>query len=52
MAVLGETADFLQNRRGVTLPDKGGYFEIKLPKALLESQPKSVELGWIDFYRG
>ena len=34
------------------LPDKGGYFEIKLPKALLEGQPKSLELGWIDFYRG
>ena len=34
------------------LPDKGGYFEIALPKALLEGQPKSLELGWIDFYRG
>jgi hypothetical protein len=34
------------------LPEKGGYFEIMLPKALLESQPKSLELGWIDFYRG
>jgi hypothetical protein len=34
------------------LPDKGGYFEIALPKALLENQPKSLELGWIDFYRG
>ena len=34
------------------LPDEGGYFEIKLPKALLDGQPKSLELGWIDFYRG
>jgi hypothetical protein len=34
------------------LPGKGGYFEITLPKALLEGQPKSLELGWIDFYRG
>ena len=34
------------------LPDKGGYFEIRLPNALLEGQPKSLELGWIDFYRG
>ena len=34
------------------LPGKGGYFEIRLPKALLEGQPKSLELGWIDFYRG
>ena len=33
------------------LPGKGGYFEITLPKALLDSQPKNVELGWIDFYR-
>lgn len=34
------------------LPTKGGCFEIRLPKALLESQPKSLELGWVDFYRG
>jgi len=34
------------------LPGKGGYFEIRLPKALLDGQPKSLELGWIDFYRG
>lgn len=34
------------------LPAKGGYFEIRLPRALLESEPKSLELGWIDFYRG
>jgi hypothetical protein len=34
------------------LPNKGGYFEITLPKALLEGQPKSLEVGWIDFYRG
>jgi hypothetical protein len=33
------------------LPEKGGYFEIRLPKALLDGQPKSLELGWIDFYR-
>ena len=33
------------------LPEKGGYFEIRLPKALLENQPKCLELGWIDFYR-
>lgn len=33
------------------LPDKGGYFEIRLPKVLFESQPKSLDLGWIDFYR-
>lgn len=34
------------------LPGKGGYFEITLPNALFEDKPKSLELGWIDFYRG
>jgi len=34
------------------LPGKGGYFEITLPKTLLEGESKSLELGWIDFYRG
>jgi hypothetical protein len=33
------------------LPGKGGYFEIPLPKAILDGQPKSLEFGWIDFYR-
>jgi hypothetical protein len=33
------------------LPDNGGYFEIVLPKTLLDGHPKSLELGWIDFYR-
>ncbi len=33
------------------LSGSGGYFEITLPKALLTNQPKSLELGWIDFYR-
>ena len=27
------------------------YFEMKLPKALLENNPKSIKLKWIDFYR-
>jgi len=34
------------------LPGKGGCFEIRLPKALLEGEPKALELGWIDFFRG
>jgi len=33
------------------LPDKGGYFEMTLPRALFKDNPKSVHLGWIDFYR-
>jgi hypothetical protein len=33
------------------LPLKGGYFEVALPRALFEGNPKSVTLTWIDFYR-
>jgi hypothetical protein len=33
------------------LPLKDGYFEVALPKALLEGNPKSITLTWIDFYR-
>jgi hypothetical protein len=33
------------------LPLKGDYFEVTLPKALFEGNPKSVTLSWIDFYR-
>lgn len=33
------------------LPKRGGYFQIAVPKALLESQPKSLELRWVDFFR-
>lgn len=33
------------------LPDKDGYFELVLPKVMLEGQPKRVDLEWIDFYR-
>lgn len=30
----------------------GGVFEIRLPRAFFEKNPKSIELEWIDFYRG
>jgi hypothetical protein len=33
------------------LPLKDGYFEVTLPRALFEGNPKSVTLNWIDFYR-
>jgi len=33
------------------LPEQGGYFEMILPKALFKGNPKSLTLGWIDFYR-
>lgn len=33
------------------LPLKDGHFEMTLPKAFLEGQPKSLSVQWIDFYR-
>lgn len=33
------------------LPLRGGYFEMALPKAFFEGNPKSITLHWIDFYR-
>ena len=33
------------------IPLKDGYFEMQLPKALFEDNPKSITLNWIDFYR-
>ena len=34
-----------------TIPMTDGYFEIQLPKALFEDNPKSITVSWIDFYR-
>lgn len=34
-----------------TIPLKDGYFEMQLPRALFESNPKSITVKWIDFYR-
>lgn len=34
-----------------TIPLTDGYFEIQLPKALFEDNPKSITVNWIDFYR-
>jgi len=33
------------------LPTEGGYFEIELPAALIETKPRSITVDWIDFYR-
>ena len=33
------------------LPVKGGCFEMPLPKAFFEANPKSITVNWIDFYR-
>ena len=38
-------------RQATTIPLTDGYFEISLPKALFEDNPKSVTINWIDFYR-
>jgi len=33
------------------LPLKNGYFEVTMPRALFEGNPKTITAGWIDFYR-
>ena len=33
------------------IPLKDGYFEMPLPKAFFEGNPKSITVNWIDFYR-
>ncbi|HUQ71701.1 MAG TPA: hypothetical protein VM165_19385 [Planctomycetaceae bacterium] len=33
------------------IPLKDGHFEMSLPKALFEGNPKTVTVSWIDFYR-
>jgi hypothetical protein len=34
------------------LPLKDGFFEISLPQAFFEGNPKTITAQWIDFYRG
>jgi hypothetical protein len=33
------------------LPPLGGWFEISLPKAILDPSVERLDLEWIDFYR-
>jgi hypothetical protein len=33
------------------LPLKDGYFQVVLPQAFFEGNPKAMTLNWIDFYR-
>lgn len=33
------------------IPLNDGYFEMQLPKAIFEGNPKSITVNWIDFYR-
>lgn len=35
-----------------TIPLKNGYFEIVLPNALFQDNPRILTLSWINFYRG
>jgi hypothetical protein len=58
-APLDEKSPFWMNIRILTgegkpakkLPLKDGYFELALPRAFFEGNPKSITLKWIDFYR-
>jgi len=36
---------------GAKAPLEGGYFEVVLPRALFEGNPKMITVRWIDFYR-
>ena len=38
-------------KQATTIPLKDGYFEIRLPKALFEGNPKLITVNWIDSYR-
>ncbi len=40
-----------QGKPAEGLPKEGGLFEMRVPGVLLTDQNKTVELGWIDFYR-
>jgi hypothetical protein len=36
---------------GKEIPLQDGYFEVTMPRAFFEGNPKSITLNWIDFYR-
>ncbi len=38
-------------KQATEIPLKDGYFEMPLPMALFEGNPKSITVNWIDFYR-
>lgn len=58
-APLDEKSPFWINIRILTgdgkpakeFPLKDGYFEMTLPRAFFEGNPRSITLNWIDFYR-
>lgn len=34
-----------------TIPLQDGYFEMQLPRAFLDGNPKAITMNWVDFYR-
>ena len=38
-------------KTGTQIPLKDGYFELRMPQAFFENNPKSITINWIDFYR-
>jgi hypothetical protein len=58
-APLDKTSPFWMDIRILTgegkpareLPLQDGYFEMALPRAFFEGNPKAITLNWIDFYR-
>lgn len=38
-------------KAAATIPIQDGYFEFRLPKPFFESNPKSIAMEWIDYYR-
>ena len=38
-------------KQATVIPLKRGSFEMQLPKALFEGNPKTITVNWIDFYR-
>jgi len=41
----------LPNPSDSASPSSAGYFEIQLPRKFLQSNPQSITLKWIDFFR-
>ncbi len=48
MAGYGQKRTFAWYKK---IPLKGGYFEVPLPPKLLEGNPETITLRWVDFYR-
>ena len=40
-----------KGRKSKSIPLQDGYIELQLPKALFASNPRSITLTWVDFYR-